>query len=313
MSELPALPLLFTPHYHTRVWGGRRLETRLGRALPDEQPYGESWELSDRADCQSVVANAPLAGHTLNELWQTRRREFFGEALSAHPSPRFPLLIKVLDCADDLSIQVHPPAAIASEMGGEPKSEMWHFVEALPGAKLYAGLRRGVTRAIFEQALADGSVAECVHALRPQQGDSLMVHSGRLHALGAGLLVFEIQQNSDTTYRVFDWNRVGLDGKARRLHVAESLRCIDFDDFEPALHAAAAPEPRAECEHFRVERCTGASVQDEPGARLVMALTPLTWGGVEISAGRVAIWPACLPPAPPILGGEWLEITAKVV
>ena len=312
MTDLPALPILFTPHYHPRVWGGRRLETRLGRVLPDGQPYGESWELSDRADCESRVADGPLAGRTLNELWRSHRREVFGEALSAHPAVRFPLLIKVLDCADDLSVQVHPPAAIAPEMGGEPKSEMWHFVEATPGAKLYAGLRRGVTRAGFEQALTEGTVAESVHVLEPVAGDSLMVPSGRLHALGAGLLVFEIQQNSDTTYRVFDWNRVGLDGKPRQLHVAESLRCIDFEDFEPVLHAAAAAEPRAECEHFRVERASAESGAVVPRERLLMALTSLTWGGVEVAAGRVALWPASAGPVAPITAGAWLEIAVKL-
>lgn len=311
MMDLPALPLLFTPHYHTRVWGGRRLETRLGRVLPDAQPYGESWELSDRGDCQSVVAEGPLAGRTLNELWRTQRAAVFGAALSAHPAARFPLLIKVLDCADDLSIQVHPPAAIAPELGGEPKSEMWHFIEAVPGAKLYAGLRRGVTRAAFEQALAAGTVAECVHALEPRAGDSLMVPSGRLHALGAGLLLFEIQQNSDTTYRVFDWNRAGLDGRPRPLHVAESLRCIDFEDIEPVLHAAEAPEPRAECAHFRVERAGTEGAARVPGTPLLMALTPLRWGGVKVAAGRVALWPAAAGPRPAVTTGAWLEITVK--
>jgi mannose-6-phosphate isomerase len=311
MTGLPAAPICFTPHYHTRVWGGRRLETSLGRVLPDAQPYGESWELSDRADCQSVVAGGPLAGVRLNELWQKHRRDIFGAGLEKHPAPRFPLLIKVLDCSDDLSIQVHPPAEIAPELNGEPKSEMWHFVEAQPGAKLYAGLRRGVTRAQFERALADGTVADCVHAIEAQRGDSLMVHSGRLHALGAGLLVFEIQQNSDTTYRVFDWNRVGLDGKPRQLHVEESLRCIDFDDFEPHLRLAGENGTLAECAHFGVERHEPGADTALGGFRLIMALEPLNWAGTAISAGSVAMWPACRAPAPAITGGAWLEIAVR--
>jgi len=306
--DLPAAPLTFTPRYQTRVWGGRLFETALGRTLPDDRPYGESWELSDRPDCQSVVATGELAGTTLHDLWSRHRRAIFGDMLADHPAARFPLLVKVLDCADDLSIQVHPPAAIAPALAGEPKSEMWHFVGVRPGARLYAGLRHGVTRDRFEAALSAGTVAECVHALEPAVGDSLMVHSGRLHALGGGLLVFEIQQNSDTTYRVFDWNRVGLDGRPRQLHVAESLRCIDFDDFEPDLRRAADGNPLASCTHFRVDRLPGATPVPSSGMRLVMAVDRLSWAGTVIAPGSVALWPACLPAAPEIGGGAWLEI-----
>ena len=314
MPDLPPVPLTFLPHYHTRVWGGRRLETVLGRSLPDERPYGESWELSDRPDCQSRVATGPLAGTTLGELWLRHRTDIFGAAFADHAGPRFPLLIKVLDCADDLSIQVHPPAAVAPDLGGEPKSEMWHFVGVQPGATLYAGLRRGVTASGFAAALESGTVADCVHALEPAVGDSLMVPSGRLHALGGGLLVFEIQQNSDTTYRVFDWNRVGLDGLPRELHIAESLRCIDYSDVEPALHRAASGNPLAVCEFFRVDRRgdrEAPAATGGPGPHLIMAIDHLEWAGTSIPAGRVAIWPACLPAPPPITGGSWLEIRSN--
>lgn len=243
--------ITFTPLYMQRVWGGRMLESEYARSLPDEAPYGESWEIVDREKEQSVVAEGPLAGTSLHELWTTRRDELFGPGLPE--SERFPLLIKVLDARDDLSIQVHPPAAIAPALGGEPKTEMWYIAQADPGAKLYAGLRAGITRGAFETALGDGSVAEVVHAIEPRTGDSIFIPSGRLHAIGAGFLIHEIQQNSDTTYRVFDWNRMGLDGQPRELHVEESLRSIDFNDYEPGMD-----EPRgtviAECEHFRVEK-----------------------------------------------------------
>ena len=306
MVAAPPAPLCFVPHYHTRVWGGDRIASVLGRTLTDDQPCGESWELSDRADCQSTVENGPLAGTSLHTLWTERRAEIFGDAWNGARTARFPLLIKVLDCADDLSIQVHPPADVAPALGGEPKSEMWHFVGVDPDARLYAGLREGVTRDAFEAALAAGTVADCVHVLTPHAGDSLMVHSGRLHALGAGLLVFEIQQNSDTTYRVFDWNRMGLDGRPRELHVAESLRCIDFADFAPALHRAGAPGPLAACEHFEVVRRPAGSTA--PAAGLIMALEPLTWQGVSIGMGRVAVWPAVHSPPPAPEGGAWLDI-----
>lgn len=246
-------PLVFHPLYMERPWGGRSLARLYGRALPEGPPIGESWEIVDREREQSVVAEGPWAGRTLHDLWTGHRAEIFGENTLGHPSPRFPLLIKILDAADTLSIQVHPPAHCAAELGGEPKTEMWYIAAAEPGAALYAGVKEGVDRARFEQALADGSVASAVPTLPVAAGDSIFIPSGRLHAIGAGLVIFEIQQNSDTTYRVFDWNRLGLDGKPRTLHVEESLRCIDFTDTAPALNPPDAAA-LADCPYFRVEK-----------------------------------------------------------
>ena len=294
----------FAPIYQTRVWGGRRLESVLGRELPDAQPYGESWELVDREREQSVVANGALAGTTLHELWTQHRVPIFGEASASSTSPRFPVLIKVLDCADDLSIQVHPPAAIAPALRGEPKTEMWFVTHAEPGARLYAGLATGVTRAQFERALREGGVAACVHHLDVRTGDSLFVPSGRLHALGRGLLIYEIQQNSDTTYRVFDWNRLGLDGKPRDLHVAESLQCIDFDDVAPAM--TRGDGALAACEFFRVTRTRTGHAAPADRARLIMPITPTSWDGLALAPGELTLCPAAhVVPGPT---GEWLEI-----
>lgn len=227
------------------------MELQYGRVLPDDRPYGESWEVVDREGEQSVVSGGRWSGKTLHELWTGHRDEVFGAGLP--DSDRFPLLIKVLDAREDLSIQVHPPVERAEELGGEPKTEMWYIAAAEPGAKLYVGMKQGVTRADFERAVQDGTVANCVHAIEPQAGESIFIPSGRLHAIGAGFLIHEIQQNSDTTYRVFDWNRPGLDGKPRELHVRESLASIDFDDFEPGMDKARGTVI-AECEHFRVEK-----------------------------------------------------------
>jgi mannose-6-phosphate isomerase len=235
-----------------RVWGGRGLERAYGRTLPlPEMPFGESWEIVDRDPEQSTVDVGPYAGMTLHQLWTNRREEIFGSALPA--SERFPLLIKILDASDDLSIQVHPPADKAAALGGEPKTEMWVIAHAEPGAKLYAGLKQGVSRQQFEASIHNGSVADCVHAITPKTGDSIFIPSGRLHAIGAGLLIYEIQQNSDTTYRVFDWNRSGLDGKPRELHVGESLESIDFSDFEPAMDTPRG-NTLAECDYFKTSR-----------------------------------------------------------
>ncbi|MGB1128785.1 MAG: type I phosphomannose isomerase catalytic subunit [Haloferula sp.] len=243
--------ITFTPLYMQRVWGGRSLETDYGRTLPDSAPYGESWEIVDREGEQSVVDEGPYEGKSLHELWTSHRDEIFGAGLPN--SDRFPLLIKVLDARDDLSIQVHPPADLAPALGGEPKTEMWYIAGADAGAKLYVGLKQGVSRGDFEEALEQGTVAEAVHAIEPTVGESIFIPSGRLHAIGSGFLIHEIQQNSDTTYRVFDWNRVGLDGKPRDLHVEESMKSIDFDDFEPGMDQPDG-DTLATCEYFKVEK-----------------------------------------------------------
>lgn len=235
-----------------RVWGGRELERVYGRQLPEQgTPYGESWEIVDRAEAQSVVDHGPLAGKTLHELWTRHRDEIFGTGHAE--SERFPILLKILDARDDLSIQVHPPADLAASLGGEPKTEMWVIAGCEPGARLYIGLKKGVGRAAFERAIRDGSVADSVHSITPQPGQSIFIPSGRLHAIGAGILIHEIQQNSDTTYRVFDWNRLGLDGKPRTLHVEPSLASIDFDDIVPGMDEPQGPL-LAECPYFKTER-----------------------------------------------------------
>jgi mannose-6-phosphate isomerase len=227
-------PLTFQPIFKERVWGGREIERLYDKKLPAGSPIGESWEISDRPGDDSVIANGPLAGKDLHWLMENHATELLGKAKPAAGN-RFPLLCKILDAREKLSLQVHPPANKAAELGGEPKTEAWFIADAAPGAELYVGLKRGMTRAGFEQKIRDGSVAECFHRLPVKAGDAMFLPSGRVHAIGAGLVIFEIQQNSDTTYRVFDWNRVGLDGKPRELHVAESLASIDFNDFEPGL------------------------------------------------------------------------------
>lgn len=226
-------PLKFQPIFKERIWGGRNLGRLYGKALPPGVPIGESWEISDRPGDVSVIANGPLSGHDLHWLVQLHGRELLGEA--SLRGNRFPLLIKLLDAQEKLSLQVHPPASQAATLGGEPKTEMWFVADAAQDAELFVGLKRGITREIFQQKMEAGTVADCFHRIPVNAGDTMFLPSGRVHAIGAGLVIFEIQQNSDTTYRVFDWNRVGLDGKPRELHVAESLASIDFDDFEPAL------------------------------------------------------------------------------
>ncbi len=226
-------PLLFAPILKARLWGGRKLGSLYGKALPPAVPIGESWEISDRAGDASVIANGPLAGRDLRWLMEHHRAEVMGTA--AAPHDRFPLLVKILDAREILSVQVHPPARVAASLGGEPKTEMWYVTHAAAGAQLSAGLKAGVTRSELERRLGDGTVAGCIHQVPVRAGDAMFLPSGRIHALGANMVIFEIQQNSDTTYRVFDWNRVGADGQPRELHVSQALACIDFEDHEPHL------------------------------------------------------------------------------
>lgn len=301
-------PLTFQPIFKERVWGGRTLETLYGKALPPGRPIGESWEISDRPGDASVIANGPLAGKDLRWLMEQHPRELLGKVNPQNG--RFPLLVKLLDARDKLSLQVHPPAAVAARLGGEPKTEMWYIAQAEPGAELYVGLKRGVTRSDFEKKIQSGDVAGCFHRLPVKAGDAMFLPSGRVHAIGAGLVIFEIQQNSDTTYRVFDWNRVGLDGKSRELHLAQSLASIDFNDFEPALVDAAASSagrfrirPLARHPLFKADLFRALSAEPivfrQPRLRIVAVLEArvvATGGGqsVELLPGQFCLIPAAL-------------------
>src|SRR5437588_7654345 len=232
-------PLVFTPIYQERIWGGRRLADLFGKKFPAEKRIGESWEIVDRPEAQSVVASGPLKGKTLHELWSQHREEIFGNVANG-PSrtgiPRFPLLIKLLDAEEKLSLQVHPPEKIAAKLGGEPKTECWYIAAAEPDAELFVGFKRSISRDQFEKSLRSGSVADEVHAIKVKPGDAMFLPAGRFHAIGGGNVLIEVQQNSDTTYRVFDWNRVDQNiGKPRPLHVEQALESIDFSDVAPKL------------------------------------------------------------------------------
>ena len=245
--------LRLKPIYQERVWGGRGLESSLHRSLPANRPIGESWEIVDRPEAQSMVANGEFAGKSLREIIQTHSAEVMGPRWSKEKA--FPILVKWLDCRERLSLQVHPPASIASQLKGEPKTENWYIAEAAPGSHLIVGLKRGATKEKFESALRDLSLEECVHRFPVSVGDSILVHSGQVHAIDGGNLILEIQQNSDTTYRVYDWGRVGLDGKPRQMHISESLASIAWNDFEPSpVRGEAKAAVIADAAEFRIRR-----------------------------------------------------------
>jgi mannose-6-phosphate isomerase len=302
-------PLTFSPLLKERIWGGRKLESLYHKALPADLLVGESWEISDRPGDSSVVDQGPLQGRDLHWLMQNH-----GEALlgwKPAPEERFPLLIKILDAREKLSLQVHPPAQKAAALGGEPKTEMWYIAQAEPEAELYVGLRRGVTPQLFRQMTEEGTVADCFHRVAVKAGDAMFLPSGRVHAIGAGLVIFEIQQNSDTTYRVFDWNRVGPDSRPRALHITESMASIDFTDFEPALVGSPVPDEVGGSNRLlvddplfkvRVLDFEPASSVFELAAKAASIVGVVegtvtvrsTNGSVALSAGQFCLVPACL-------------------
>ena len=273
----------FQPLYQDRVWGGRVLETALGRILPRPGPIGESWEVVDRPEAQSLIVGGSLDGVSIRQALSEHAEALMGPN---YPADRpFPILIKWLDCRERLSLQVHPPAEIAPAMGGEPKTENWYIAATSGDAGLIVGLKAGATRGAFAQALVDNELESCVHRFPVKVGDSILVRSGTVHAIDGGNLILEIQQNSDTTYRVYDCGRVGLDGKPRQLHIAESLASIDWDFFEPEpIRAAREVAVIADSAEFcirRVPLAVGESVSF--GANEQARLASVASGAVTVN------------------------------
>lgn len=241
----------FQPIPKERLWGGCNLAKHLDRTLPVGKKIGESWEIVDRPEAQSIITEGPFKGFTLRELIKSNTAKIMGPRFS--PEKPFPILVKWLDCQERLSLQVHPPASIAPKLKAQPKTEFWYIAHAEKNAAILAGLKQGVTRASFEKALHQRTVENIVSQLDTYESDCIFIPSGRLHAIDAGNFILEIQQNSDTTYRVYDWDRVGLDGRPRTLHIEASLRSINFNDFEPTtLKAEKNGQILVDCPFFRI-------------------------------------------------------------
>lgn len=287
-------PLQFVPVFRQYIWGGRRLGDVLGKPLGPEPRYAESWEVVDHGEDQSVVAEGPLRGRTLRslvgdfgvELWSGRMQ---GDA--------FPLLLKYLDCNHVLSVQVHPGDAYAAAMDPPDlgKTEAWYVIEADPGSVIYAGLEREIDREAFATAIRTGQVADILHMIPAQAGDCIFIPAGTVHALGAGILVAEIQQSSDTTFRVFDWNRVGDDGHPRALHIDQALAVTDYSRGEvrpqtPQLLPDGG-ERLVQCEQFILDRYAGTrpASLERSGGRILTVVDgggTLRWTGGELSLPR---------------------------
>lgn len=258
MPTMCDYPLRFRPVFRRYLWGGRRLGTMLNKPIGDGDDYAESWEVVDHGDDQSIVEFGPLAGEFLTQLV----REQGPALLGMHDNcARFPLLMKLLDCNRTLSVQVHPNDQQAAQLDPPDlgKTEAWVVLAAGPGSKIYAGLRPGVTRETLAAALEAGTCEECLHEFAARPGDCVFIPAGTVHALGAGLVIAEIQQASDTTFRLFDWNRVDAQGNPRPLHVEQSLDTIDFarGPIQPQRPAATGDPGRerlVRCDQFVLDR-----------------------------------------------------------
>jgi mannose-6-phosphate isomerase len=268
-------PLVFEPYFRPQIWGGRRLERFMGRTLPGEGTFGEAWTLSAQSLHVSRVAEGPHQGMSLADLWTTHREELLGREVDREAP--FPLLFKYLDCQELLSIQVHPSDEIAARLrpGELGKTEAWLILEADPTARIYAGLAPGVTQRDVEHHLAAGTLEQCLHSFVPQPGQCVFLKAGTVHAVGGGVLMAEVQQSSDATFRLYDWNRVGPDGKPRTLHIDESLASIDWSagPVAPAVGTSLSGMPGGvrgerlvECPYFSIDRFVLGEPLDVPYA-----------------------------------------------
>jgi len=333
-------PLKFQPVFQRRLWGGQKLRTVLGRPIPGDwqrAAIGESWELADlpagtvkgestgaAADgsLSSVIANGPWAGKTLHDVLQNAE-----SGIQKSDGGYYPLLIKFLDAAQDLSVQVHPDEAYCrNHPGAHLKSEAWYILHAEPGAKIYKGVKAGVTKEAFRAALQTGQVAPLLNAIPVRAGDCHYLPSGTVHALGAGLLVAEVQTPSDTTFRVFDWNRLTADGKPRTLHVEEALACIQFAPLaeERLTGTGAAGATRvAECAHFTIDRVeTSRNVQRALAPQMAVWIVLRGQGVINVEShmptafarGDTLLLPAGMKGAmvKTVADAAWLEVNVPL-
>ena len=274
------LPLRFIPQLFERIWGGQALVNQLGKQAPHpEKNYGESWEICDREELSSLVSEGEYQGLTLHELWTTHREELFGQGYERFV--QFPLIAKILDARDLLSLQVHPPKHLAQSLGGQSKTECWYVYKTSPKAQLIAGWKYPLSLEELKEKVTQKDLASVLHTLEPKEGDCLFIPSGRVHALGAGLLIFEIQENSDTTYRLYDWDRKDNQGQERELHLEKGLQSVDLEDICPSF--LPSQSPLIDCPEFELRQedaLKGQSVeaQDrEHFALLIVAQGQVEW------------------------------------
>ena len=300
-------PLLFQPIMKRIRWGGRRLGSLLQKPIGTESDYAESWEIADHADGQSIVAAGAFAGHSLSDLMTRHRRELLG---NQDYLTQFPLLIKFLDANDWLSLQVHPDDLLAKQFQANEngKTEAWVILEARPDSQICSGLKAGVTSEQLRQALIAGTVEECLNLISVKRGDCVFVPAGTVHALGPGIVLAEVQQQSNLTFRLFDWGRVDASGKPRPIHVEESILCTDFQrgpvfPVKPIelCDQSHAFEELVRCDHFVIRRhrfMDPAQMMIEGRFRILIAIegdvqVRTRFGSAAMPIGTTALMPAC--------------------
>ncbi len=249
-------PLLFENNFHATVWGGNHLKP-LKRLAADDEPVGESWEVSAVPGSQSVVSNGPLAGKGLATLMREYGPRLVGEAVCKQYGEQFPLLVKFIDAAKDLSIQVHPDDTLARQRHNTfGKTEMWYVIKSEPGARLYSGFKTPITKEEYVRRIEEGTICDVLASHTVKPGDVFFIPAGRVHTICGGILLAEIQQSSDITYRIFDYNRPGLDGKPRQLHTEQAMDAIDYRVYDNYCtryeHRRNAPVPVVESKYFVV-------------------------------------------------------------
>jgi mannose-6-phosphate isomerase len=297
-------PLRFQPYLRPLVWGGRRLGEALDKALPTAQAYGESWEISDHPSHRSAVVAGTTPGMTIRDLMEQQRDALLGP--SASSTLTFPWLVKYLDARDWLSVQVHPDDAAALHLwpGEGGKTEAWFVLDAEPDGRVYAGLLPGVDESRLREALAAGTVADCLHSFTPRPGDCLFLSAGTVHAVGGGVLFAEVQQTSDATFRLFDWNRVDHQGQCRELHIEQALACIDWSagPVQP-VHAEGYSQRLApirqrlvDCRYFQIDYLC----QSRPfvlGGTGRMQVVMVLFGSGRLGEGELTNGNTCVLPA----------------
>ena len=329
-------PLRFEPLFRRYLWGGRRLAEVLGKSIGD-QTAAESWEVVDHQDDQSVVRYGDLAGKSLRQLIACDGANLLGESLLAsisspelptHLQNRFPLLLKFLDANRNLSVQVHPDDKFGATLSPPDlgKTEAWYVMHADPGSKIYAGLKEGVSESDFRAAIESNQTESVIHSFQPKQGDCVFISAGTMHAIGEGLLIAEIQQASNTTFRVYDWGRVDTDGQPRPLHIDQAIAATNFE-LGPVAPETTTPtdDPNwksiVSCEKFQMSqgKLTQPSQVGGDGRFRILAVTDGAVSiagdpsGLAMNLGNTVLLPACLGPTQVTPGPNGVDLLEIVV
>jgi mannose-6-phosphate isomerase len=327
MPTIPLYPLRFEPILRELIWGGRRLGSFLHKSIGNASDYAESWEVSDYREKVSVVREGPLAGTTLRELVRGRSIELLGTAVG--PLDEFPLLVKFIDANQDLSVQVHPDDEKGRRLAGDHgKTEAWVILTSEPGSWIYAGLKAGVEPSDLEAAIRSGHVERLLHRFEARPGDSILIEAGTVHAIGSGVLLAEIQQMSDATFRIYDWNRVGPDGTPRELHICEAMESINFrrGPVNPIcpkkedIAGVGSREHLARSPYFALERLNlqrTAQVGSYDRFTILMGLdgsADVVQGGekVRLDFGQTLLLPAAVGPCEIVPRGDTVVLTCVV-